>query len=77
MKDDEQQRSEDDLTHVYSNIIKVNNFLKQNIADPDSSQYTRFKYISKNENTHENILSIVKYISFIKNACYIPHILPK
>lgn len=53
MKDDEQQRSEDDLTHIYSNIIKVNNFLKQNIADPDSSQYTRFKYISKNENTHE------------------------
>ena len=38
VKHDAQQRSEDDLTHIYSNIIKTNNFLKEKMANPDSSQ---------------------------------------
>lgn len=32
VKHDAQQRSEDDLTHIYSNIIKTNNFLKDKLA---------------------------------------------
>jgi DNA-directed RNA polymerase beta' subunit len=33
VKHDAQQRSEDDLTHIYSNIIKTNNDLKKKIED--------------------------------------------
>jgi DNA-directed RNA polymerase II subunit RPB1 len=32
VKHDAQQRSEDDLTHIYSNIIKTNNVLKEKMA---------------------------------------------
>ena len=32
VKHDAQQRSEDDLTHIYMNILKTNNFLKEKIA---------------------------------------------
>ena len=32
VKHDAQQRSEDDLTHIYSNIIKTNNFLKDKLS---------------------------------------------
>ena len=38
VKHDAQQRSEDDLTHIYSNIVKTNNFVKDRMANPDSSQ---------------------------------------
>lgn len=34
VKYDAQQRSEDDLTHIYSNIIKCNTILKEKLADP-------------------------------------------
>ena len=40
VKHDAQQRSEDDLTHIYSNIIKTNNYLKDKLssgADVNSS----------------------------------------
>ena len=38
VKHDAQQRSEDDLTHIYSNIVKTNNFVKERMANPESSQ---------------------------------------
>jgi DNA-directed RNA polymerase beta' subunit len=37
VKHDAQQRSEDDLTHIYSNIIKTNNELKVKLADENVS----------------------------------------
>ena len=37
VKLDAQQRSEDDLTQIYSNIIKMNNTLKDKLAEPDVS----------------------------------------
>ena len=37
VKLDAQQRSEDDLTHIYSNIIKTNNYLKEKILLPDTN----------------------------------------
>ena len=36
VKQDAQQRSEDDLTHIYSNIIKTNNILLEKIAIKDT-----------------------------------------
>jgi DNA-directed RNA polymerase II subunit RPB1 len=36
VKHDAQQRSEDDLTHIYSNIIKTNNILREKLANPDT-----------------------------------------
>lgn len=36
VKHDAQQRSEDDLTHIYSNIIKTNNTLMEKMASPDT-----------------------------------------
>lgn len=36
VKHDAQQRSEDDLTHIYSNIIKTNNILKDKLSSPDT-----------------------------------------
>lgn len=36
VKHDAQQRSEDDLTHIYSNIIKFNNILKEKMALPET-----------------------------------------
>jgi DNA-directed RNA polymerase II subunit RPB1 len=36
VKHDAQQRSEDDLTHIYSNIIKTNNILLEKINSPDA-----------------------------------------
>jgi len=36
VKQDAQQRSEDDLTHIYSNIIKTNNILLEKIANKDT-----------------------------------------
>ena len=35
VKHDAQQRSEDDLTHIYSNIIKTNNYLKEKMEKGD------------------------------------------
>jgi DNA-directed RNA polymerase II subunit RPB1 len=35
VKLDAQQRSEDDITQIYSNIIKMNNTLKEKLAEPD------------------------------------------
>jgi len=43
VKHDAQQRSEDDLTHIYMNILKHNNILKETIANNGS-----IKYIEKN-----------------------------
>ena len=37
VKLDAQQRSEDDLTHIYSNIIKTNNYLKEKLLLPDTN----------------------------------------
>ncbi len=37
VKQDSQQRSEDDITHIIINIIKFNNSLKEKMADPDSN----------------------------------------
>jgi DNA-directed RNA polymerase beta' subunit len=39
VKHDAQQRSEDDLTHIYSNIIKYNNNLKERLNSNDSNTY--------------------------------------
>jgi DNA-directed RNA polymerase II subunit RPB1 len=36
VKHDAQQRSEDDLTHIYSNIIKTNNLLKEKMNNPET-----------------------------------------
>ena len=36
VKHDAQQRSEDDLTHIYRNIIKTNNILREKMANPDT-----------------------------------------
>jgi len=36
VKHDAQQRSEDDLTHIYSNIIKYNNTLREKMSNPES-----------------------------------------
>ena len=36
VKQDAQQRSEDDLTHIYSNIIKTNNILLEKIGNKDT-----------------------------------------
>ena len=38
VKHDAQQRSEDDLTHIYSNIIKTNNYLKEKMQLVDVNQ---------------------------------------
>ena len=37
VKHDAQQRSEDDLTHIYINIIKTNNILKDKMANPETN----------------------------------------
>jgi DNA-directed RNA polymerase II subunit RPB1 len=37
VKHDAQQRSEDDLTHIYSNIMKTNNILKEKMANPETN----------------------------------------
>jgi hypothetical protein len=37
-KDDGQQRSDDDLTHIYMNIIKYNNILTEKVSNPDLLQ---------------------------------------
>ena len=39
VKHDAQQRSEDDLTHIYSNIIKYNNNLKERLSSQDTNSY--------------------------------------
>jgi DNA-directed RNA polymerase II subunit RPB1 len=39
VKHDAQQRSEDDLTHIYSNIIKYNNNLKERLNANDTNTY--------------------------------------
>ena len=36
VKHDAQQRSEDDLTHIYSNIIKTNNMLRDKMNNPET-----------------------------------------
>ena len=36
VKHDAQQRSEDDLTHIYSNIIKTNNTLREKMSNPET-----------------------------------------
>ena len=36
VKHDAQQRSEDDLTHIYSNIIKTNNILREKMNNPET-----------------------------------------
>ena len=36
VKHDAQQRSEDDLTHIYSNIIKTNNILMEKLSIPET-----------------------------------------
>ena len=35
VKHDAQQRSEDDLTHIYRSIIKYNSILREKMANPD------------------------------------------
>ena len=37
VKHDAQQRSEDDLTHIYNNIIKTNNILREKLANPETN----------------------------------------
>jgi len=37
VKHDAQQRSEDDLTHIYRSIIKYNNILREKMANPESN----------------------------------------
>jgi len=37
VKHDAQQRSEDDLTHIYRSIIKYNSILREKMANPDSN----------------------------------------
>jgi len=37
VKHDAQQRSEDDLTHIYRSIIKYNSILREKLANPDSN----------------------------------------
>jgi len=37
VKHDAQQRSEDDLTHIYRSIIKYNNILRDKMANPESN----------------------------------------
>ena len=36
VKHDAQQRSEDDITHIYRNIIKTNSILRDKLANPDT-----------------------------------------
>lgn len=36
VKHDAQQRSEDDLTHIYRNIIKTNGILREKLSNPDT-----------------------------------------
>ena len=58
VKYDAQQRSEDDLTHIYSNIIKCNTILKEKLADP----------AQVNSNTVEKFyLSLQYYVAAIVN----------
>jgi DNA-directed RNA polymerase II subunit RPB1 len=37
VKHDGQQRSDDDLTHIYMNIIKYNNILTEKVSNPETS----------------------------------------
>ena len=58
VKYDAQQRSEDDLTHIYSNIIKCNTILKEKLTDP----------AQVNSNTVEKFyLSLQYYVAAIVN----------
>lgn len=58
VKYDAQQRSEDDLTHIYSNIIKCNTILKEKLADP----------AQVNSNTVDKFyLSLQYYVAAIVN----------
>ena len=50
VKQDSQQRSEDDITHIIINIIKFNNSLKEKLQDPNS-----------NNKIIENWTSILQY----------------
>ena len=44
VKHDAQQRSEDDLTHIYMNILKYNNILKEAIATNGSTKFIEKNY---------------------------------
>lgn len=44
VKHDAQQRSEDDLTHIYMNILKHNNILKEAIANNAKAQFIEKHY---------------------------------
>ena len=46
VKHDAQQRSEDDLTHIIINIIKINNKLKQILSNPNESEQLNTKLIN-------------------------------
>ena len=44
VKHDAQQRSEDDLTHIYMNILKYNNMIKEAISTNGSSKFIEKNY---------------------------------
>jgi DNA-directed RNA polymerase II subunit RPB1 len=46
VKHDAQQRSEDDLTHIIINIIKINNKLSQTLSNPNESEQLNTKLIN-------------------------------
>jgi len=57
VKHDAQQRSEDDLTHIYSNIIKANNDLRDKLASGDT-----------NSNVIEGLITNLQYfVAMIAN----------
>jgi DNA-directed RNA polymerase II subunit RPB1 len=58
VKHDAQQRSEDDLTHIYMNILKYNNIIKDAIANPTGGSA---KIIEK------NYLLLQYYVTMLSN----------
>ena len=58
VKHDAQQRSEDDLTHIYMNILKYNNIIKDAIANPNNGSA---KIIEK------NYLLLQYYVTMLSN----------
>ena len=44
VKHDAQQRSEDDLTHIYMNILKYNNMIKESLANNTSPKFIEKNY---------------------------------
>jgi DNA-directed RNA polymerase II subunit RPB1 len=65
VKHDAQQRSEDDLTHIYMNILKYNNIIKDAIANQDN--VSNQNQVSTKKLIEKNYLLLQYYVTMLSN----------